>query len=271
MAASYGWNGALMTSRTVRGLSARLQDLPAARGRALWPGHEYARGWGVFALPFDSGHVLVLRVFPESSFGPYRAVWHRDPAGRWSIYVDGPRVDTACPRYFGPATDVTGTARIGLDWTGPATLRVTMDSPALEWTLTATSTRILALLNAMSAATPQFTWRLRPLVRARERLAAALGMGQLRLTATMPSGHTGTLMPGRMYFIDAARATLDGADLGQPARWPASPVIGAVPLPARGVLAIGQAVFAPPGPAGDGGPLPAPEPASRPGRGGPGR
>ena len=239
-----------MASRTVRGLSARLQALPAARGRAPWPGYEYARGWGVFALPFDSGHVLVLRVFPESSFGPYRAVWHRDPAGRWSIYVDGPRLDTACPRYFGPASHATGYARIGLTWTGPATLRVTMDSPALEWTLTATSTRILALLNAMSAAMPQVTWRLRPLVRARERLAGALGMGQLRLTGTMPSGHTGTLMPRRMYFIDAARATLDGADLGQPARWPASPVIGGVPLPARGVLAIGQAVFAlPAGPA----------------------
>jgi len=239
-----------MTSRTVRGLSTRLQKPPAPPGRAPWPGHEYARGWGVFALPFDSGHVLVLRVFPESSFGPYRAVWHRDPAGRWSIYVDGARLDAGCPRYFGPATDVTGHARIGLDWTGPATLRVTMDSPALDWTLTATSTRVLGLLNAMGAAMPQFTWRLRPLVRARERLAAALGMGQLRLTATMPSGHTGTLMPGRMYFIDDARATLDGADLGQPARWPASPVIGAVPLPARGVLAIGQAVFAlPTGPA----------------------
>jgi hypothetical protein len=52
-----------------------------------------------------------------------------------------------------------------------------------------------------------------------------------------------------MYFVDDARATLDGADLGQPARWPVSPVIGAVPLPARGVLAIGQAVFALPGPA----------------------
>lgn len=236
-----------MASRTVRGLSARLQDLPAAVGRPPWPGHEYARGWGVFALPFASGHVLVLRVFADSSFGPYRAVWHRDPASRWSIYVDGPRLDTACPRYFAPASDVTGHARIGLRWTGPATLHVTMDSPALEWTLTATSTRVLALLNAMSAVMPQVTWRLRPLVRARERLAGALGMGRLRLTGTTPSGHTGTLMPGRMYFIDDARATLDGADLGRPVRLPASPVIGQVPLPARGVLAIGQAVFARPG------------------------
>jgi len=239
-----------MTARPARGLSARLRDLRPARGQSLWPGHEYARGWGVFALPFTSGHVLVLRVFPESSFGPYRAVWHRDPAGRWSIYVDGPRLDTACPRYFGQAAHATGPARIGLTWTGPATLRVTMDSPALEWTLTATTTRVLALLNAMSAAMPQVTWRMRPLVRARERLAGALGMGQLRLTGTMPSGHTGTLMPGRMYFIDDARATLESADLGRPAHLPASPAIGEVPLPARGVLAIGQAVFALPGPAG---------------------
>jgi len=218
----------------------------------------------VFALPFDSGHVLVLRVFPESSFGPYRAVWHRDPAGRWSIYVDGPRLDTACPRYFGAAASATGHARIGLDWTGPATLRVTMDAPALDWTLTARTTRVLALLNAMSAVMPPATWRLRPLVRARAWLDAALGMGQLRLTGTMPSGHAGTLMPGRMYFIDDARATLDGADLGRPARWPAGPEIGAVPLPARGVLAIGQAVFALPGAAGDGPVRPAPvSPLSR--------
>jgi hypothetical protein len=232
-----------MATRAVPGLSAQLEDLPVVQGHAPWPGHEYARGWGVFALPFDSGHVLALRVFPQNDFGPYRAVWHRDPDGRWSIYVDGARLDTACPRYFGPACDVTGYARIGLTWTGPATLRVTMDSPALEWTLTATSTRILALLNTMSAALPLATWRRRSLVRAREHLASTLRMGRLRLTGTTPSGHTGTLMPQRMYFIDDARATLDGADLGRPARLPKNPAIGGVPLPARGVLAIGQAVF----------------------------
>lgn len=50
-------------------------------GEAPWLGHEYVRGWGVFGLPFDSGHVLALRVFPQSSFGPYRTLWHRDPGG----------------------------------------------------------------------------------------------------------------------------------------------------------------------------------------------
>jgi hypothetical protein len=182
-----------MAFRAVPGLSAQLEDLPVVQGHAPWPGHEYARGWGVFALPFDSGHVLALRVFPQNDFGPYRAVWHRDPDGRWSIYVDGARLDTACPRYYGPACDVTGYARIGLTWTGPATLRVTMDSPALEWTLTATSTRILALLNTMSAALPLATWRRRSLVR--------------------------------------ARATLDGADLGRPARLPKTQRSAGSPCP----------------------------------------
>jgi hypothetical protein len=232
-----------MASKAVPGLSARLKDLPAVPGRAPWPGHEYVRGWGVFGLPFDSGHVLGLRVFPHNDFAPYRALWHRDPGGRWSIYVDGPRLDTACPRYFGAACHVTGFARIGLSWAGPATLRVTMDSPALEWTLTATSTRILALLNTMSAALPLATWRLRSLVRARERLARTLGMGRLQLTGTMPGGHSGTIMPERMYFVDDSHATLDGTDLGRPAHLRANPVIGGIPLPARGVLSTGQAVF----------------------------
>ena len=118
-----------------------------------------------------------------------------------------------------------------------------MDSPVLEWTLTATSTRILAVLNMMSAAMPLATWRRPSLVRARERLAGTLGMGQLQLTGTMPSGHTGTLMPQRMYFIDDSRATLDGVDLGHPAHLQANPTIGGITVPARGVLATGQAVW----------------------------
>ena len=108
-----------MASRAVPGLSAQLEDLPVVQGHAPWPGHEYARGWGVFALPFDSGHVLALRVFPANDFSPYRAVWHRDPNDRWSIHVDGPRLDTACPRYFArPATSPGTPDRTHLDRPG---------------------------------------------------------------------------------------------------------------------------------------------------------
>jgi hypothetical protein len=224
-------------------LSSRLSNLPAIRGHAPWPNQEYVKGWGVFGLPFDSGHVLALRVFPENDFGPYRTIWHRDPDGNWAIYVDGPRLDTACPRYYGVACKRTGYAHIDLTWTGPATLRVTMDNPALEWTLTARSTRFLDLLNAVSAALPPATWRPRSLVRARERMAKSLGMGNIEMTGVMPSGHTGTLMPKQMYFIDESRAVLAGVDLGRPIHLKINPKIGEVPLPARGMLAIGEAVW----------------------------
>jgi len=212
-------------------------------GEAPWPDHEYVRGWGVFGLPFDSGHVLALRVFPQSSFGPYRTVWHRDSEGRWSIHADAQRVEHACPRYFGPACEHVAAARIGLEWTGPRTLHVTVDEPALDWTVTAARSPLMGLLNPLSAAMPLSSWRPPALVRARERLAQALGMGRLQMSGVMPSGHSGLLMPQRMYLVNESSATLDGTDLGSPARLQENPTIGGVPLPARGVLAIGQAMW----------------------------
>ena len=96
----------------------------------------------------------------------------------------------------------------------------------------------------MSARLPVWTWRPASLLRAREVLARrALGMGDIRMRGTMPSGHTGTLMPQRMYFIEDATATLSGVDLGRPAHLVATPDIGGFPMPARGVLAVGQAAW----------------------------
>ena len=224
-------------------LASTLSQLREVRGHAPWPGHEYVKGWGVFGLPFDSGHVLALRVFPEGDFAAYRTLWHRDPQGKWAIYVDGPKLDTACPRYYGAACEHTGYARIGLAWTGPATLRVTMDQPALEWTLTASSNWLLDALNAVGAALPLATWRPRSLLWARESLAQALGMGHLQLSGVMPSGHVGTLMPQRMYFVEDSRASFDGLDLGRPVHVRESPAIGAVSLPARGILAMGGGMW----------------------------
>lgn len=43
-------------------LATTLGDLPAQRGTAPWPDHEYVKGWGVMGLPLDSGHYLALRV-----------------------------------------------------------------------------------------------------------------------------------------------------------------------------------------------------------------
>lgn len=225
-------------------LATALGQLPEKRGAAPWPDHEYVKGWGVMGLPLDSGHYLALRDFPENDFAPYKALWHRDPEGRWSIHVDGPRLDTACPRYYGSACDHVGHASIDLSWTPPTTLRVTVDVIGLDWTLTATETPLLRALNAMSARLPTWTWRPRALLRARELLARrVLGMGDIQMRGTMPSGHVGILMPERMYFIESGTATLDGVDLGRPTHVSPTPEIGGFPMPARGVLAIGQAAW----------------------------
>jgi hypothetical protein len=50
-------------------------------------------------------------------------------------------------------------------------------------------------------------------------------------------------MPQPMYFVEDSNATLDGVDLGRPTHREPNPTIGDVPLPARGVLAVGQAMW----------------------------
>ena len=53
----------------------------------------------------------------------------------------------------------------------------------------------------------------------------------------------GTLTPKQMYFIEESRAVLGGIGLGRPTHLAQCPTIGGVPLPARGILAIGEAVW----------------------------
>jgi hypothetical protein len=227
----------------MRTIADRVSAIEPGIGQPPWPDHEYVRGWGVFGLPFDSGHVLALRVFPQGSFAPFVTVWHRDPAGRWSIFVDAPRLDIACPRYYGPAADRVEFATIGVSWTEGDTLTVTVDSAPLHWTIRPHATTIMRGLNAFGGHMPPWTWRYRALRHARELLAERLGMGELTFAGVMPSGHYGVLMPQRMYLIDESHAEFGGLDLGRPTRLSENPAIGEVPLPARGVLAIGEAVW----------------------------
>jgi hypothetical protein len=220
-----------------------LADIPEMKGHSPGKNQEYVNGWGIFSLPFESGDVLALRVFPQNDFSPYRALWHRDPSGRWAIYVDGSRLDASCPRYFGSVCEYTGFAGIDVTWAARNSLRIRMTDPSLDWTVTAHSTRALTFVNAISAKLPLASWRPQTLVRARERMARRLGMGHIQLNGVMPSGHTGHLMPEQMFFIDEARATLNGADLGRPVRLPSNPTIGLFRLPSRGVLVKGGAVW----------------------------
>lgn len=207
-----------------------------------WPGTEHYRGYAVMVLPFSSGHLLGLRVFPENDLAPYRSVWHRTPEGEWSIENDAPSLRTSCPRWWGPALRHAGLRPIELSWTGPNELRVEMDSPRLQWTMSMTASPLLRGLNALSASAPLWTWKPAPLLRVREALAKRLlGMGDLSFSFVTPSGRSAVILPERTYFIESSEASLEGEDLGRPVRLSDNPTIGGVALPTRPTFVIGRA------------------------------
>lgn len=226
-----------------------------------WPGHEYIRGFGVFAMPTSTGDVLCLRVFPESSFAPYTTVWHRDPRGHWAMFVDAPSPDIACPRYYGPGFREILPASVDVQWSDADRLEVQVtpaarpasgdgyapaadDRPQLRWSLALSEPAWLKCLNRWSSALPRWTWKPDALLRPRKWTSRRLlGMGDVSLRATTPSGHLSTLCPQRICFISNATAILDGRDLGQPSQHADNPTVGDVRFPARPTFAFGEAYF----------------------------
>ncbi len=225
-------------------LAAELKHLKPRAAPSPWADHEWVRGYGVMAVPFDTGHVLALRNFPENDFAPFISVWHRAPDDGWSIYVDGPRMDTACPRYYGTAARHNSLASIKLTWTGPNDLLIEMDAPALTWNVSMTSTPLVRVMNAVSPRLPDAMWRNRLVLGAMGWMARALlGMGSVDLSGTAPGGQRALLMPRRIFPIASSRAVLDGVDLGRAARANENPEIGGMRLPARPTFAVGGAYF----------------------------
>ena len=223
-------------------LAASLSGIPATRRDGPWAGYEHVKGWAVFGLPFDSGHVLGLRVITQSNVAPYRSLYHRDPEGNWGLYIDGPEA-CACSRYYGAVCKLIGHTRLQVHWTGPATVHVALNEPAIDWTFTARADWRFGIVNAINSRLPLATWRSRALVRARELAASALGLGDLELSGLTPSGHVQTLMPGAIHLIDESTASIEGTDLGQPVQLTENPRIGSLPLPTRGVLVTAQAAW----------------------------
>ena len=227
-------------------LAEELQSLGPAVQPSPWPGHEWVEGFGVMAMPFTSGHVLVLRAFPHNSFAPYKSIWHRTPEGTWTIFVDGASMETACPRYFGAAAKETRSARIDLTWIGPMDLEVTAEPPGLRWTMSLTEPPYLRALNAASSRLPEAAWRSSFVLRGMELMASVvLGMGEVQLAGPVPSGHWATLTPRRMYFVRNTHAELAGLDLGSPVKATTPPTIGAMRLPSKPAFAVGRAFFKP--------------------------
>jgi len=72
------------------------------------------------------------------------------------------------------------------------------------------------------------------MLRAIEMIAGAFyDLGDITLSGILPSGHFGTLMLKRMYFIESATANLDREDFSKPTRSEEYTSIGNLRLQAR--------------------------------------
>lgn len=222
-------------------LAAELSRLPTGTTTSPWNGYERAVGYAVMNLPFSSGHHLGLRVFPQTDFGGYVSVWHRDPNGAWAQYVADAPVEAGCPRVWGPALSHAAPADISVRWSGPMKLEVVMSDPGLDWRLSLGETLPLKILNALHGRFPLGTWRSRSLVALRERILRWLGLGAVSLAGRAPTGEQLVAALRRMYWVTSASATLNGEDLGVPRTIDECPTIGRWPLPRRPVFAVGDA------------------------------
>lgn len=221
-------------------LASVVQDIQPRAQRSPLAGYEHQRGWGILAYPFDTGHVLALRVSPQNDFAPFASIWHRAPDGAWSIYVDGPRLDTACPRYWGAATDRTRLTDISVEWTGPRDLVVEMEKPRLRWTASMDDGPVARAVDAVSRRLPETVLRSRAGVRLSEWLGDRLfDLGDVTLAPRVPNGQDAIVLTRRLYPVVDGRARFDGEDLGRPAEGLENPTFGMARLPARPVFTVG--------------------------------
>ena len=209
---------------------------------------ERFTGYGAMGVPYSAGHYLAFRDMLASSFGkPYRAIWLRDPIGRWTIFTTTDP-DASCPRYFGSATAVERVPAIEVTWPDDWTLDVRMGA-RLSWRLRLGATPATRAMTSMGGATPQWAWDNDAVLGSMGSMAVGfLRSGRIRLHGRTPNGQGFKAAPLRVWRVAGGRAELDGADLGALAPLRVQTRLGDFWLPQRGLFFAGQARFTAPVP-----------------------
>ncbi|MEO8262341.1 MAG: hypothetical protein ABI566_07200 [Pseudolysinimonas sp.] len=204
---------------------------------------ERFTGYGVMGVPFSSGHYLVLRDMLATSLGTaYRAIWHRDPAHRWTIYTTAdPNV--SCPRYFGSATAVEQVDAITVSWRDEWTVDVIMGA-RLSWQLKLAATPATRAMTSMASAMPERAWDSAAVLGPMGPMAGGfLRSGRVRLRGHTPNGQGFKAAPLQVWRVVGGDATLDGTDLGALGPLVEQTRLGDFWMPQRGLFFVGQARF----------------------------
>ena len=209
---------------------------------------ERFTGYGAMGVPFAGGHYLAFRDMLASSVGkPYRAIWHRDPIGRWTIFTTTDP-DASCPRYFGSATAVEQVPAIEVTWMDDWAVDVRMGA-RLSWRLRLCATPATRAMTSMGGATPQWAWDNDAVLGSMGSMAVGfLRSGRIRLHGRTLNGQGFKAAPQQVWRVVGGHAELDGADLGVLAPLPEQTRLGDFWLPQRGLFFAGQARFTAPVP-----------------------
>ncbi len=228
-----------MTTTTPR------QAVDALRSRPELPDGDDERftGYGVMGMPFASGHYLALRDMLASSVGPaYRAIWHRDPDERWTMFTTG-APEVTCPRYFGAAAAAVRVPRIDVSWADDHTIDVSLGDE-LDWRIELESTGATRMMTVMGGALPEAAWNSIPVLASMQPMAGAvLRVGRVRLHGDTPNGPEFKAAPRKVWRA-TGRASLRGMDLGEPFPLVAQTRLADFWLPQRGLFFVGGARFA---------------------------
>ena len=170
--------------------------------RALAAGSdERFTGYGAMGVPYSGGHYLALRDMLASSVGPaYRTIWHRDPAGDWTIFTT---VDphASCPRYFGAATATERVSSIDVAWQDDWTLDVTMGT-RLSWRMELATTPATRAMSLMGGSLPPLAWNSAVVLTGMGPMArSVLRSGRIRLHGHTPNGQTFKAAPLRVWRV----------------------------------------------------------------------
>jgi hypothetical protein len=220
------------------------QAVQALRSRPTLPdgNDERFAGYGVMGIPFASGHYLALRDMLASSVGPaYRAIWHRDPEGRWSIHTTG-APELTCPRYFGSVATSVRVPSIDVVWRDDHTIDVSLGDE-FAWRIDLAATAATGAMSAMGGAMPEAAWNSEAVLAAMEPMASGvLRVGRVRLRGATPNGPRFKAAP-RTVWRATGRASIRGQDLGDPRPLPQQTGLGDFWLPQRGLFFVGGARF----------------------------
>jgi hypothetical protein len=215
----------------------RIPFLSAEQGDHLY-------GYGVMGLPFASGHVLAMRKMHSSDGLGYESVWHRSPAGAWTMWSDV-EPSQSCPRYWGNDLQRAIQAPVDISWPEPSRMTVRVDNGrVLDWEVQLGSTPVTRVLSAVGRFTPNALWRRRAVVSAMGTIAGRmLRAGGMALRGNASNGQQFRVNPELVWLVTGGRAVLDGTDLGAFGPLPERVSLGDFVIPQRGVLALGHVFF----------------------------